>query len=383
MKKFLSILIVLLLFFSALPRMNAQSFNFGLQVFEPLPELDLAAFIVNKNLSGTPRIMQITMTPGIDVILELIIWWRPAERSDYYSNPLYRFTTHPFVSRAVLSNNEISQFSDININEDESDEDQIEANRVNGKLTGAYRIIARAYDMNNGVLGSAEAEAIISNPTVSSLIIYEPQANEEVDPNLPLLVKWGGLQMSNSAAVNYQLIGNVRENANQSLEDALNSGIQVIFNNPPSAITELNVQLTEIAARGSEAVLQVKALIDAPGGANEYYSPIVNVKFTSTSTETAGFGNIDNNVIRLLGENLLNELGGGTTGDDEGTTDLTGTENVQRILNMLLNGQITFDQISSMTDENGNTLTQAEVDAILNYLQANPSSIIRMEFIDN
>ncbi|MBN1651900.1 MAG: hypothetical protein JW857_11265, partial [Bacteroidales bacterium] len=91
---------------------SAQSMPFSINLSITPANFNITDLVVNKNLSGTPRIVELTMSEsGRLIVLEGEISWDENTTGDFQT--MYSFTTKPFESRLRLANNDINNFDDI------------------------------------------------------------------------------------------------------------------------------------------------------------------------------------------------------------------------------------------------------------------------------
>ncbi|MBL1212039.1 MAG: hypothetical protein HND52_01660 [Ignavibacteriae bacterium] len=345
MKKLLFILVAVM-FLAISPNKTNGQVSVDLQVFEPLPEINFAAFLLVNNLAGAPRIFSVRMEPkGVPVKLEGVIKWKKNQQSNF--ERLYTFLTQEFQSRN-LSNTEIGN-SDILIESDEMNSVLRDEALNKGKPTGTYLLEVRAIGEGGTVLGDDSHELLFLNPT-QSLTIRIPRTGSSQNVG-SVLTEWDQVL----GVSGYSVKANVRTSGSQSLEEALESGNPIINNRDVGLKTVVN--LRELLDRewlpGQEIVLQVTAIVEGPSGGNELFSNIVN--FYLEDSESPFTAKLNNNIRSIL-ESLPKEL-------------LEDTELLER----LAEGDV---EIIEIIREDGTKLTRLEIDELVSYLRDNPEVIV-------
>jgi len=326
---------------------KAQDITVDLVVFEPLPVIDFAAFAVANNLSGAPRIIQISILPqGQIVTVEGSIDWKRPESGQYEN--LFSFESYPFTSRTIF-NDDIGN-TDIKIKSSSSNKSAAEDNIKKGKPTGSYRLSIVVRDANGRTV-SDQAELNFLNPAQTLTIrTPEPGSSQNIGG---VLAEWDDVQ----GVTNYSIRANNRTNINQSLEEALKSGNPIINDKNVGAVTSVN--LRELLDRewlpGQEIVFQVTANISGPGGGTKLYSNIVNFTFDMGST-----GNQE------LSDGLINLFQG--LGDE-----------ASEILSLLQNGEINLEDVT-ITFGDGQVMSLPEFQNLMIYLESNPDAIISVKY---
>ncbi len=332
---------------------KAQNPSIQLNILTDLSAIDFAAFAIEENLSNQPRIMQVIIEPqGIDVIVNGNIVWR----KDPNSTPLkvVEFTTQVFKSR-TFSNDEFD-VSDIEIETIDYNSDVVKEILKIGKPTGIFNIQLNLYSpITRELYDSDIKELVFLNPTPPEII--SPQEGE-VENIGSILITWTETPGANS----YQIIANYLK-ANQSYEEALKSGNLLVNNKDVGKVN--NIELRNILDRelleDTTVVLAVKAIVNKPGGVDELISKPVSFRIgrTQVSTQTqepSSLGDIQHlaNLIQQLGNN--------------------------EVANLLKDRTIKPEQLQ-FTDENGNIISYADFQSILNYLVQNHNVIISVNFI--
>lgn len=348
MKKVFFLFSVLILALS-INAIKAQDVSVDLVVFEPLPVIDFAAFAVANNLSGAPRIIQISISPqGQTVIVTGQIDWKRPDSGQY--ELLFSFETYPFTSRTIF-NDDIGN-TDIKIKSTESNKQATDDNLKKGKPTGSYRLSISVHDADGRFLDSDTEELNFLNPA-QTLSIRTPEAGSSQDIG-GVLAEWDDVQ----GVSDYSIRANVRSNINQSFEEALKSGNPIINDKNVGNVTSVN--LRELLDRewlpGQEVVFQVTANISGPGGGTKLYSNIVN--FTFDLGGSSGNQELNDGLT-----NLFQSLG------DEGT----------QILSLLQNGEINLEDVT-ITFGDGQVMTLPEFQNLMIYLESNPDAVISVKY---
>ncbi|MDP3684999.1 MAG: hypothetical protein Q8S01_13810, partial [Ignavibacteria bacterium] len=211
--------------------------DFKLEIFKPLPEINLGALSMANNLSGAPKVFQISILPeGVEVILEGEINWTDVGNTSSQSKWLFTFKTRPFKS-TTLYNTDLGSTA-IRIASTNSNNPEINKIIQKGKPTGRFDFNLTLKYIENGIprikIVSDYVEFI--NPTQSFTIITPSKDAEGQLGNI--LVSW--IQVPGSD--HYKIKVNKRANSNQSLENALASPSPFIdFANIPNSSTSVRL----------------------------------------------------------------------------------------------------------------------------------------------
>lgn len=330
---------------------SAQSID--LIVFEPLPEVDFAAFAFADIPAGNTRIFQIVITPaGERVVLEGSIEWKKNANSSFEN--LFSFRTHPFIARNI-TNQDLGR-ADIRMANSDSNNDLAEENLRKGKPSGEYKISLTLKDPNGRTLGNDSEVLSFLNPT-QTISIRTPEANSNQDVGSTIL-QWDGVV----GATRYEVLANVRSNESQSLEEAIQSGTPLINRAEVGSRTIVNMRelYTREPLAGQEIVVQVVAVVDGPGGGEELFSDIINFYLSSSDSP-------EMEAMRMRMVNIFSALGGGGS--------------IRDFLDMLSNGEIDISSLR-VVDEAGRSITVEELQQVLVYLQTNPGSLIDVNFME-
>ena len=281
------------------------------------------------------------------------------------------FTTKPFLSRNFY-NDDFSSFDGIGIDESNTSDDLLDENLKKGKPTGTYRIIVEVYDENLVFQSSATEDLEFTNPS-QTLSIIQPEAGDELDL-AGIYLSWTSV----SGVSEYVVRANVRSDKNESLEEALQKGNPIV--NDKIVGVKLNVNLYEIVDReiieGQEIVVQIKGVIEGPGGQSFVFSEIVNFKIAKKGNDqTQDIKTKFNDTLDELSNNLKDEINENSSGQEE--RDFA--ERLQDLMNRIANGEISFDDLK-ITTEDGRVITYQEFQEILEYLRTNPQLLTNLIF---
>lgn len=343
MRKILFLLGAFSIFFLTFSKPVEAQYTVNIQVFDPLPEIDWAAFIYANNLEGMPRMMLVTIHPKGDLIkFQGRLQWQRNE-GESFQNMLV-FTTEPFIARDFY-NDEIGN-SEIRIESTDPNSDLISENVRLGRPSGNYRIIGSVLTPEGEVVATDSRDMVLTNPS-QTIVILSPDQESLQDP-LSVMASWSQVV----GATSYKVIANVRKNKSESLEEALKSGTPYI-NKDVGNITVVNLRslLDREWLAGNEIVLQVIAIVPGSGGNRELASNIVNFYLMSLQPETIEF------ISGAFEEVFL-------FFDDAVAYDF---------LNRLRNGTL---RIKSIMGPDGSPLTNDEVVKFIEFLKNNPNGII-------
>ena len=325
--------------------------DFKLEIFKPLPELDLGALSMANNLSGAPKVFQISILPeGVDVILEGEIKWTDIGKST--SVPLFDFKTRVFKSTTFF-NTDLGSTA-IRIARTNSNNTEINKIINKGKPTGRFDFNLTLRNAQGVAVKFAADYVEFINPTQSFTILTPSKDAEGQLGNI--LVSW--IQVPGSD--HYKIKVNKRANSNQSLENALASPSPYIdFANIPNSST--SVRLSDLPTlrplqEGLEYVVQVVAVIKLPNENKDLPSEIINFRI-------AGSNSAQDDAIKNSLMGIMSSLPGGST-----------------LLNVFSDRNL---RINRMLDENGNPISQDQLTNLLNYFISHPDRVISSQFIYN
>lgn len=332
----------------------AQQPTMVLTVFEPLPKVDLTAFLFSNDLKGSPRLMTIDIQPtGTMVRMRGNFEWQRAGENNY--NRVYTFKTGAFSARS-FSNQEIGT-QDIRIEEEESVSSLIDENLRKGRPTGKYKIFLELLDQAGNpysppVIQEKELEFV--NPT-QTLSIIAP-------------IEFFRYDMGNVTATWTEAIGATRYlvraakrlNPSQSPEEILSSSTPLIDNVDVGNVTSVNLRniLQREWNAGDEIAIQITAVVSGPGGGEQLQSNIVRFFIEAAgSNPAAGINSLIAGLLQYFPSGAL----------------------PSELIRRISEGSI---QITGFTDPDGNLIPMSEVTAILNYLSANPGALSNLYFIE-
>lgn len=343
---FFTVVLISVFFFS-------DSFGQGtirLTVFD-ISTIDFAAFAFTNNLSGAPRILQVSIEPaGQQVYVDGVINWKKDEKSSF--ERLFSFETENFTSKTFF-NDEIG--TDIQIRNSDANSSLAEENFKRGKPTGTYEIKLVLHAANNAWTSAAEPVYLDFLNPAQTLTILSPQLDSSQDVGSVLII-WDGVQGASS----YEVRMNYRENNSVSLEEALGSGNPIINDRNVGNVLSINARdfLDRELLADKEVVVQVTAIVEGPGGGTRLNSNIVNffTKGAGTTTTT------------VIADPEMTSL----------ATFLTGYVSNDLIVK-LMSGQIKPEDLEFTTGD-GKTITYSEFKNILSFLEANRNAISKITF---
>ncbi|MBN1299802.1 MAG: hypothetical protein JW995_01175 [Melioribacteraceae bacterium] len=344
-----------LIFFSSVSLYSQSPFNITLTITEG--NINLSDLIVNKNLEGTPRIIELTMSEaGRSVILEFMISWDRYRTGDFQN--LYSLRTMPFNSRLRLSNNDISSFDDIEIASDEPNDDLIEEQRVIGQPVGRYQFVATVFDGNTNEFLSEAVEIKDMCVPNENIIITSP-----VDGNTYSI---GGVSASWSVdpcITEYNILAKRKIPGNTNdVDDILEAGETII---------DYTFEMTEQEYEAGVMNINLDGLID-----NVYWQDGDEIVLLVT-----GFSPLSIGLNEVLSDPIKFNIGNPTDTPEGFETSVV--DKAQVFYEKLTTGQITIDQIEGIFDENGQPVSFANFQQLMSDLAANPDRVISITFIEN
>lgn len=353
-KFFNKILYLSLLFLSQITM--SQTFPFTIQLNITPASFDLVDVLVNKNLSGTPRIVELTMSErGKLIVLEGEIAWDENRNGNFKS--MYSFRTNPFKSRLKLSNNEINSYSDIKIESDDTNDDLLDRQRDIGKLKGAYRFVFYVYDGVNGeFLDEASEIKDICNP--SENIIIDLPVSEEYYSIGSVSASW----KIDECVSEYKILAKKKIPGGAStIEDIIEAGETVI---------DRTLEITDAMSQSGSVNIILDDYIESNFWQND--DEIV-LLITALNPQAVGTTEILADPIKFyIGTSKINPSG-----------NLTLVDKAQAFFDKLINGEITFEMIKSVTDENGNAISFADFNALITELGNHLDQVISIYFNEN
>lgn len=347
MKKIKELLFVILFFI-----ITNQAYSqvvMTLQVYEPLPPLNFASLATIKDLENTPEIFRISFFPeGVYIRLEGDFHWQDVGTSQ--QKWVSSFTTKDSFKTKSFTNNQISKDLKVNIT---SNGDVVKEILAKGKPTGTFILTLRMLTASGVLMQTISKTLEFLNPS-QSIKLISPAKGSFHDPG-NVFAQWTDVP----SVDHYVVKANVRRNANQSLEEALNQGNPIINNKNVGNITTVNLRsiLDREWAAGDEIVLQAAAYINAPGGGNLLYSEIIN--FYINDPGALQLQTITNQVSGLL-------------------QNLPQLANNPLIAKLIAGGAT----IKRIVGDNGLPMSTAEVTALLTKLAANPDLVANITIIE-
>ncbi|MBX3007430.1 MAG: hypothetical protein KF816_05295 [Melioribacteraceae bacterium] len=327
-----------------------------LDVMQDISSLDPGAFLLNNNLSGQPRIFFVSIiTDKPKVKIRGRVDWQESYNSS--AAELLNFTTEVFSPKNFF-NDQLGSM-DISLKDVSGDEKRGKDLAARGKPTGIFTITLQMYDEFDNYLAMDSKDLVFLNPTAPSINLPDNQATE---------VQLGIAQVSwNPAlgAVRYKiLLCEMREG--QSLEEAIQSCSNPFVNTEvDKAITSINLfdgayKLRE-ATENMHLALQVSTVASFSG------------------REVVTEGDLRELVIVARNSNASLQRQFTVNPEIQRLVNLLKDKVDQTFLDSLTNGSIDPSQIQ-LEDENGQVLQFTDLTAILNYLEANNSSITDISF---
>jgi hypothetical protein len=170
----------------------------------------------------------------------------------------------------------------------------------------------------------------------------------------------------------YIVKANIRENNDESLEEALQKGNPIINNKKVGLRTSINFRkiLDRELVGGEEVVVQIRASIDGPEGPTFIASNIVNFYINSSGTPPVDKGVDD---FKALIIDVLDVW------KSEGQVDTEAYKKLIDLLDSLESGNLSFNDIKIKTKK-GRRLTYTEFQKILKKLRRNPDLITKISF---
>ncbi|MFA6597970.1 MAG: hypothetical protein WCS69_09625 [Ignavibacteriaceae bacterium] len=344
----------LLLLFAVLlsGSVHAQVTSFDFTIFKPLPEVDIAALYMSKDISSVQKVFQISIQPAnVEVVLQGEISWTDIGKTS--PQWIYNFTTLPFKS-TTFYNTDLGGSSFIKIGPQNTNTEVIkDLIQRYGKPVGRFDFTLTLRDASGAEFTRTDYLEFI-NPTQSFTILTPTPYSEVQQGNI--IISW----IPVPGADHYEIKVNERKNSNQSLEAALASGNPIIDYDKVLSSSS-SVMLSELPNKrsiieGQELVVQVVAVIPLATGNKKLSSEIIN--FSVAGANDARDNSIKNDLMAMT-----QSLPGGST-----------------FLNVLSDKNL---RITRLVDENGMPISQDQLRNLLNYLNTNPDRVISAQFIYN
>ncbi len=336
----LKIFLIFLLFI--IPASPQNSIN--LIVFPSLTSTDFSSLIPSNELQNNVRVFCVEINPqGVPVVLKGVFEWKKVGSNSFWE--LGNFATNSFTSRNFC-NDELGT-ANLSISNFNSNSELLDENLRIGVPSGVYRINLMLYDETGQNLLAQDSEELSFLNPAQTIQIINPQAGSTCDEG-NIIIEWTTVL----GADYYSITANTRNNPNQSLEEALNSGTPLV-NNKNVGLTN-SANLRELLERelepGSEVVVQVVANVPGPYGGSKLFSQIVNFNILSPDTPTQ-------QILNLRLRNILSKLPN------------------SQLLSLLENNQINLSEITIRKDD-GSVMSLEE---LINFLEMNLENIIRIE----
>lgn len=358
MKKFLSAIMLFVgLTGAGLAQPTTTLTAFQLDVFDPLPSISFANLVVSNGLEATQPVFRVIMNPGVQVKISGEMYWTDINATSPVK--LADFRTREFNSRIILSN----QFGsgDIRIEDDYINQDAIDQNLAKGKPIGTYSLTLWVLDP---VTNQPLSLPGITNPQQRSMTFYNPSQTititqpmqGSVEQPTDVIVSWTQV----TGAASYFIKVNNRKSPGQSDEDILNSENPIINNRDLGNRTTVNLRsiIEREWAAGDEIVVRVSAFVPGPSGGFSLQSNLVRFTLAAQNNIQVQIQNSAlTTIMSYLPPNLIAQF------------------------NNLLQGQNIA--ISSFRNADGTLMTQAQVTAIMQALQANPQNVVGVQIIQN
>lgn len=346
---------ILFFLFVALLSASGLTQTIKLTIFKPLPEVDLGALSMANNLSGAPRVFQISVEPaGIEVSVEGEIAWTDIGKTT--PTTVFSFATKKFRPISPVFYNTDLGSTQIRIDDKKTYSNNTAINEIvkKGKPTGKFEFSVTLKNSAGTIISQDNDFVEFINPT-QSFTINTPSPDAEVQLG-NIVVSW--IQVP--GAHHYEIKLNKRTNSSQSLENALSSPSPYIdFNNIPETKTSImvnEVPMLRPLEDGYEYVVQVVAVIRLPKEDKKLPSEIINFRI-------AGLNDARDNAIKNDLMAMTQSMPGGST-----FASVLSDKNLR---------------INRLVDENGNPISQDQLRTLLAYLSANPSRLVSAQFIYN
>jgi len=273
----------------------AQTASISLQIFEPLPEIDLGSVVIQNNMNGVPKVFLVQINPaGIQVFVKGLIYWDKKDGQGF--KQIFEFTTDKFASRNFYSD-ELGN-TGITIKTSTSNSNLTDELMRIGKPKGAFRFTLVLFSgTTNLQLSQASQDVTFSNPAQTlSIITPEMGSTQSLGS---VIANWNSI----SGIQSYKIKLNVRTSPSQSLEEAIDAGTPLI--NEKEVSKNLNsIDLRSLLERewlpGQELVLKVTAVTGGLGGGSDLSSNLVNFTIAQPNAP------VDNAKSALI--TLLNQL---------------------------------------------------------------------------
>lgn len=327
-----------------------------LDVMRDISSLDPGAFLLNNNLSGQPRIFFVSIiTDKPKVKVRGRVDWQESYNSS--AAELLNFTTNLFTPQNFF-NDQLGSM-DISLDQVSGDEQKGKDLATRGKPTGIFAITLQLYDQFDNYLAITSEDLVFLNPTAPSINLPDNHATE---------VQIGFAQVSwNPAfgAIRYKILL-CEMKVGQSLEEAIQSCSNPFVNTEvDKSITSLN--LFDGAYKLREATENMRLALQ------------VSTVASFSGREVVTEGDLRELVIVVSSGNASVQRQFTVNPEIQRLVNLLKDRVDQAFLDSLTNGTIELSQIQ-FEDENGQVLQFSDLTAILNYLEANNSTISDISF---
>ncbi|MCX6171073.1 MAG: hypothetical protein NTX65_17195 [Ignavibacteriales bacterium] len=351
-----SIFFTILFLLSTSLLLRAQTPQISLEVFQDLSTVDLGAFLISNDLSGQPRIFQITIIPeGKNVVVQGQVNWKMDLTSGF--REIFNFKTKVFKARS-FTNADVGN-SDIQLQSVNGDKTLAEELAKRGKPTGVIRISLQLYDDRGNFLNQLPPPGYrdfdFFNPA-QTISILSPQNESSYDVG-NVQAQWTPV----AGATSYIIRACILPEGSSSLEDALNSGDPLIKDRDVGVANVINLStiLDRQWVGGQRIVLSVSAYISGPGGGTLLKSSPVTFLLDKSGDNRSDAANINPDLIRLA--------------------NLISNQVNQEFVAKLSSGNISMDQIQ-ITDENDRAITLSDFLQILSFLETHKEAVISINF---
>jgi hypothetical protein len=347
-----SILFTILFLLNTSLLLRAQTPQIKLNVFQDLSTVDLGAFLISNDLSGQPRIFQVTIIPeGKNVVVQGKVEWKMDLNSSF--REIFNFKTKVFRAR-TFTNADVGN-SDIQLESINGDKTLAEELAKRGKPTGVIGITLKLFDDRGNFLSDNYEKFDFLNPA-QTISIMSPQDGSSCDVG-NVQAQWTPV----AGATSYIIRANIVPQGSSSLEDALNGGDPLIKDKDVGVANVVNLStiLDRQWVGDQRIVLSVSAYISGPGGGTLLKSSPVTFLLNKSGDNQSEAANINPDLIRLA--------------------NLISSQVNQEFVAKLSSGNISIDQIQ-ITDENNHTITLSDFLQILTFLETHKEAVISINF---
>lgn len=366
MKQFVVVLFIILGAIPALAQPRIQ-----ITASPDLTNLSFGSLTFSNDLPNNQVLFQVDITgvpnlPGRDdVQIYGEVKWK--ENANASEDLMAKFLTVPFSrNKFSFTNIDLGSRGGITISKDQTYENVINRNLKKGKLIGQYTMflkllrgpapIATLAEAENIQAGhpsflASDVQVLLIESVVQNLVITEPTIGDIFDAG-NVTASWTPLNGVSS----YKVKANYLRYPTQSPEDALRSGEPLIDDKDVGIQTSVNLRtlMTREWTPGKTVVLQVYGIIPGVGSSNIYSQPVT---FLIRPQMNAAMQTIINN-LSILTQTFASSL-------------------PPNLLNQLGSGNVVINEIRL---EDGTVLSEAQITAIIRYLQANPANVLNVSY---